>query len=138
MSTNWKTVKGCTVVDQKVKQKKNDGNWMVVLTVQFPTNDEAGVPVTKDILLQFTNEERAAKTYTILQYLGFDDLDFTKLDPDSNEYFPLKGKVVDVTNQEGSPYWNIHLPKKTDVSAAKSWLKDQKDMLISAKKPVNF
>lgn len=123
------------IVDQKIVEKKN-GDPAVILVVRH--GDESN-PVESDVWLSFSvsNLKGVEKSYTILKSLGFDDLDFTKLDSNHEDYVNLKGKSVTVASSrtdDGRVFWNIIPQKKTNISAIKAYMKDRSDLLAAAYK----
>lgn len=125
----YRTVRGCTVVDQKLTRKK-DGTYIVVLTCRFPP-DQGGEE--QDVLFNFGTQNQTEMAYKSLRQLGFTEMDFTMLDPGHEKFFPLKGKRLDLSNKEGTKYWNLALPAfKVDLSEARKWVQENKDTLKEA------
>lgn len=125
MSNSYKA----KVTSQKIVRKKNS-DYAVILGVSVDRGERLE---DHDIWMDFglTNAE---KTFNALKALGFCDVDFSKLDPGSEDHFSLIGKAVTVQLNEKNDrvFCNLVTPPKTDLKAVKEFIKESQELLTRA------
>lgn len=106
----------------------------VILTVGVP---EAGQEIPVKVWLNY-DQTKLPKTLQVLQSLGFDDYDISRLHPEHENFFDLSGKEIRLyaTVKDGKARFYVSTKAQASVSLAdlKSFVRDNKDIMVETYK----